>query len=256
MSHFFCLAAREGGEDKNSSSPTHTMNKQARSRKFSSKQSARLGAYLATGVAASMGVSSDAEAAIIFFDVDPDITLTVYGSSYVTFGNINLSTGTYDLNYFGGLRTTLSLNGSGWSTFGDLQFAIAPSTSAALRLNYGDVHFSPPVYNWASSVGSYGAWASGGSGYLGVITGGGGVENWNFGWMALNYLAAGDASTLTISGFAFESVPGTPIIAGQGGPGPAAIPEPGTWAAAALLAGGAAFARWRKRRNEAQKEAV
>ena len=29
--------------------------------------------------------------------------------------------------------------------------------------------------------------------------------------------------------------------------GSAAIPEPGTWAAAALLAGGAAFMRWRKR---------
>jgi hypothetical protein len=37
---------------------------------------------------------------------------------------------------------------------------------------------------------------------------------------------------------------------------PAAVPEPGTWAAAALLAGGAAFARWRKQRNEAQKEAA
>ena len=30
-------------------------------------------------------------------------------------------------------------------------------------------------------------------------------------------------------------------------PGPTPIPEPGTWAAAALLIGGAAFARWRKR---------
>jgi hypothetical protein len=29
---------------------------------------------------------------------------------------------------------------------------------------------------------------------------------------------------------------------------PAAVPEPGTWAAAALLAGGAAFMRWRKRK--------
>jgi hypothetical protein len=29
----------------------------------------------------------------------------------------------------------------------------------------------------------------------------------------------------------------------------AAVPEPGTWAAAALLAGGAAFARWRRRRE-------
>lgn len=32
-----------------------------------------------------------------------------------------------------------------------------------------------------------------------------------------------------------------------GNPAPAAVPEPGTWAAAALLMGGAAFARWRKR---------
>ena len=31
----------------------------------------------------------------------------------------------------------------------------------------------------------------------------------------------------------------------------AAVPEPGTWAAAALLAGGAAFARWRKRTKSA-----
>jgi MYXO-CTERM domain-containing protein len=30
---------------------------------------------------------------------------------------------------------------------------------------------------------------------------------------------------------------------------PAPVPEPGTWAAAALLAGGAAFARWRRRRE-------
>jgi hypothetical protein len=35
------------------------------------------------------------------------------------------------------------------------------------------------------------------------------------------------------------------ITAGSGAP----IPEPGTWAAAALLAGGAAFARWRKRKT-------
>ena len=33
------------------------------------------------------------------------------------------------------------------------------------------------------------------------------------------------------------------------GSGPAPVPEPGTWAAAALLAGGAAVMRWRKRRS-------
>ena len=43
---------------------------------------------------------------------------------------------------------------------------------------------------------------------------------------------------------------------GQASVAPAAVPEPGTWAAAALLAGGAAFTRWRKRRDDAQKEAA
>ena len=37
------------------------------------------------------------------------------------------------------------------------------------------------------------------------------------------------------------------LIIGDNPPGPAAVPEPGTWAAAALLAGGAGFMRWRKR---------
>jgi hypothetical protein len=39
-----------------------------------------------------------------------------------------------------------------------------------------------------------------------------------------------------------------PIFEAQNA-GPAPIPEPGTWAAAALLVGGAAYARWRKRKS-------
>ena len=35
------------------------------------------------------------------------------------------------------------------------------------------------------------------------------------------------------------------------GPSAAPVPEPGTWAAAALLVGGAAFARWRRRQSAA-----
>ncbi|MEY3481328.1 MAG: hypothetical protein RIQ71_2103, partial [Verrucomicrobiota bacterium] len=38
------------------------------------------------------------------------------------------------------------------------------------------------------------------------------------------------------------------IFTAAGGPGPSAVPEPGTWAAAALLAG-AAFMRWRRRKQ-------
>lgn len=36
-------------------------------------------------------------------------------------------------------------------------------------------------------------------------------------------------------------------------PGPSGIPEPGTWAAAALLAGGAALVRWRRRSSETRQ---
>jgi hypothetical protein len=42
------------------------------------------------------------------------------------------------------------------------------------------------------------------------------------------------------------SVAGTAAVVG-----PAVVPEPGTWAAAALLVGGAAFLRWRKRKQVA-----
>jgi MYXO-CTERM domain-containing protein len=37
------------------------------------------------------------------------------------------------------------------------------------------------------------------------------------------------------------------VFTAAGGPGPSPVPEPGTWAAAALLVGGAAFMRWRRR---------
>lgn len=38
------------------------------------------------------------------------------------------------------------------------------------------------------------------------------------------------------------------LFTASGGPGPEPIPEPGTWAAAALLAGAAGYVRWRRRR--------
>jgi len=37
-----------------------------------------------------------------------------------------------------------------------------------------------------------------------------------------------------------------------GGPGPSPVPEPGTWAAAALLAGAASYVRWRRRKEQAK----
>jgi hypothetical protein len=63
----------------------------------------------------------------------------------------------------------------------------------------------------------------------------------NYGWLEVTWDSA--SADFEIFSGAYESTPNVAIRAGAG----AAIPEPGTWAAAALLAGGAAFMRWRKR---------
>ena len=75
----------------------------------------------------------------------------------------------------------------------------------------------------------------------------------NYGWLEVTWDSA--SQDFRIFSGAYEDQVDVAILAGAGA-GPAAVPEPGTWAAAALLAGGAAFARWRKRRDEAQKEAA
>ena len=64
----------------------------------------------------------------------------------------------------------------------------------------------------------------------------------NYGWLEVTWTAS--LAQFQILSGAYEDTPNVAILAGAG---PAAVPEPGTWAAAALLAGGAAFARWRKR---------
>ena len=76
--------------------------------------------------------------------------------------------------------------------------------------------------------------------YMGFRTG----QN-NYGWLEVTWKASTDE--FQIYSGAYEDQAGVAILAGARGAGPAAVPEPGTWAAAALLAGGAAFARWRKR---------
>jgi hypothetical protein len=77
----------------------------------------------------------------------------------------------------------------------------------------------------------------GGGSYMGFQTSQG-----NYGWLEVTWTSA--SSQFQILSGAYESTPNVAILAG---PRPAVVPEPGTWAAAALLAGGAGFMRWRKR---------
>ena len=65
----------------------------------------------------------------------------------------------------------------------------------------------------------------------------------NYGWLEVTWTASSEEFQI-LSG-AYESVADTPIVT----PAAAPIPEPGTWAAMAIFAGGAAFAGWRRRKS-------
>jgi hypothetical protein len=65
----------------------------------------------------------------------------------------------------------------------------------------------------------------------------------NYGWLEVRWEPL--APSFQILSGAYESVAGASIVT----PGAAPIPEPGTWAAMAIFAGGAAFAGWRRRKS-------
>ena len=240
------------------------MNKKARTRKFTTKQSARLGAYFAAGVGASMAVSSDAEAVVVYFPVNP--TQSIAEGEGLSFGSINLSNGTYVLGdttspFFtlSGVGTSLFsfLSSYGPSPFMEVALTTTGYYADAANFSLNDSISGTADFLSNSLIGSYGGnWVPGTSGFLGLrIDQGGG--DFNYGW-AQFALGPNSGDPATISGFAFETDLNTAILAGDqgGGPGPEPIPEPGTWAAAALLLGGATYLGWRRRRDAAQKEAA
>jgi hypothetical protein len=240
------------------------MNKPSRSRQSSVQPSARLGAYLAAGLGAS--TIGTAQSAIVFFDVNPAKTIGVAGTptpnQTLSFTDINIGAGTYNssIGYGPPLYSGPSL---GFTITGENTFNAQGAGGISLS---SSVNFPAPdnLRNFSAgqaidgsskyTSGPIAGWNGSGTGYVGLAFRDALAPADNFGWLELDYVANGASTTLTVGGFAFEDQPGVAIAAGD--TGSTAVPEPGTWAAAALLAGGAAFARWRKRRDEAQKEAA
>jgi hypothetical protein len=73
-----------------------------------------------------------------------------------------------------------------------------------------------------------------------------------YGWMNVTVVGANANSndpliTFTLNEYAYDNTGGS-ILVGQTA-GAAPIPEPGTWAAMAIFAGGAAYAGWRRRKS-------
>ena len=238
------------------------MNKKSRSRKFSAKQSARLGAYFAAGVGASMVATSTSEAAIQVINIASfnigGINGGLNSDGYLVvhdFPVLNEAMRIFNERDFYGLTIF-----TGLATYSaDLAFAIngGPASPKNFAFNdpIDDISTSP--YNWSGST--YSVFRDGddvspnfGPGsYIGLRFGD--PLNPNFGWLEVTWNSS--ANEFQILSGAYEDQGGVAILAGDtgGGPGPEPIPEPGTWAAAALLVGGAAFLRWRRRRDEAQR---
>jgi hypothetical protein len=221
--------------------------------KSAAKQSARLGAYFAAGVGASMAATSTSEAAIVNINIGPsgfniggpNAGLGAGGFEFVgdfpTAGSIPVFLGLfngYGDIYWGFLGSGLNFAGAGIASPTNFAFNDPIDAGSFFSAEFALFRLDPvegtPIYAPAFGPGSY----------IGFRT-----PDFQYGW--LEVLWNGTNEWQILSG-AYEDQRDVGIPAGATAP----IPEPGTWAAAALLAGGAAFARWRKRRDEAQKEAA
>ena len=207
------------------------------------------------GSAVTLSAAGTAHSAIVFFDVDPAKTIGVAGdptSQTVSFTNINLGAGTYTSSI--GYGPPLYFGPTFWFTIpGENQFTAQGAGGMGL-VGYGYPTYSLNLLTAGTEIGaaskyrtgasmSEGEWNGGGTGYVGLVLNDG--TNFHYGWMALDYIENGLATTLTVSGFAFEDAPFTPILAGA----TTAIPEPGTMAVGAGLFALAVGAHLRRRRE-------
>ena len=217
------------------------MNTQARTRKSSAKPSARLGAYLATGIGASSVAISSSNAAIVNLNIGP---------SGFDIGQINggVSSGMTRMVYpfpEGGSRLLLvNMPDSFLVGLYAIGFEFAGSNSAASPTNFALNDTIGSGASWQSNPyttlfqnGPYNSPDFGPGSYMGFETAQG-----NYGWLEVTWDSK--LSQFEILSGAYESTPGTSILAGATG-----VPEPSS-SLLALVAGGAAFARRRRQRAD------
>ena len=220
------------------------MNTQARTRKSSAKHSARLGAYLATGIGASTVAISSSDAAIVQIDI---------GSTGFNMDGINAGLPSESMaNFFqfpasGGGQVTIWNFGSYMGIFGVSGLGFAYTGYSVSPQNFA---YNSPIGSSASFTGSptatffrrsyygtpYNSPDFGPGSYMGFKTATG-----NYGWLEVTWDSK--LSQFEILSGAYESTPGTAILAGATAP----IPEASS-SLLALVAGGAALTRRRRQR--------
>ena len=197
---------------------------------------------VAVGLLSSAGT---ARAALITIDI---------GSSGFNIGGINAGItefGYSNINNFpiSGNMLTLYNNFSGfsWLVGAGLSFAAGAgyATPVKFALN-ASIGSGSNYIGDAESLFKFGSDYSspdfGAGSYMGFVTSQG-----NYGWLEVTWTAA--SKEFEILSGAYEDQVGEAILAGAGGPGPAAVPEPGQVAASLLLLvgiGGYVFIKRRK----------
>ena len=176
-------------------------------------------------------------------------------TSYNILGNPNpngggffLDQGTY-ASYYDGQDWLDFSSYSGLASYSDSHFSFAslddvvnaslvPSSNTRIVLSDGTCYIAFDVKDKSNSNAVYYGWMN--------VTVVGAIANSNY-----------PLVTFTLNEYAYDNT-GASILVGQTAAAPVAapIPEPGTWVAMAIFAGGAAFAGWRRRRAESLDQAA
>jgi len=178
------------------------------------------------------------------FTIITGVKLRIYNN--YTFGNGNTFRGLGNAGISGTLEIA---NGAVTGNIQSRPFAYNPGQSIKNAIGpsgFTDGVGSIILSSFSQTIVNNAAWYNRGTftspdftsnNYLGFKTQAG-----NYGWLNTTWTAS--TGQFQILSGAYESVVGADIFTPA-----AAVPEPGTWAASALLAGGAGFMRWRKRKQ-------
>lgn len=239
------------------------------------KLNKKLSAYSITAGAVGMVAPPSADALIVYFDVNPDVTVRTTANPYeyvnpfsqIMIYGVNLSPKSFQtFSYEPGDNTYGApgySNAFALTIFPDGVFLMYTSGFKGLydsnneipRLSNGAVIGTNLDFKAEQNYLYDVSWAAApGVSYLPIYLDAGG-GNGHYGWIALAYESEGEGYSLTLSGFAFEQEYNQSILAGQteggaepgGGGGGSSVPEPGT--AVSMLFGLAALAHLRARRN-------
>jgi hypothetical protein len=218
-----------------------------------SKVKSRIVAGLIAMSAMLVAIAPAARGAIVYFDVNPDRTVPTFDQF---FSEINIGAGTFATGTFTDPRFRLFVSGESPIQFQSVGIEVAHTSGSfdfmgspfavndVLRVNNGS-SISSGLDSWTTSAYFVQEWdgADPSTEYYAGLRLDAGGGSYNYGWVGLTY--DNDADSMLISGFAFESVVDTPVVAGAGVPEPPVIPEPGTMVS--MVLGIAALARLRAR---------